>query len=401
MTAVVEEIAIPDLSNPETFLPGVPHDAFDALRARPGLYWQPAARGTLTGGFWAVTRFEDVVAIESDPGTFSSNWGPFFPLIGKGMDENIMWNDPPRHGELRRAVARSFGPRVVANFDGWVRSIVTETLDAYVAQGGGDWVREVAAMIPARVMSRVIGVPLGEERQVVDWTLAVFAATQVPDGGKTFKSINDPIRDYMWRLRETKLRQPADDMATALAQAHERGEFGEMEYRSYTALLLLAGFETTHTAMAQSMRLMVEVPEIDDVARRSMAGGSINPLVEEFLRFITPAMDMARVAIRDVDFRGTAVKQGDCMQLYFAAANRDPAVFKEPHRFDPGRAEARNLAFGSGAHTCVGNALAKLEMRILFEEMHKRSLKLRLAGQPGRGKSTLINQLLHLPLAVA
>jgi cytochrome P450 len=131
-----------------------------------------------------------------------------------------------------------------------------------------------------------------------------------------------------------------------------------------------------------------------------MADGSINPLVEEFLRFITPAMNMARVATRDVDFRGSAVKQGDCMQLYFAAANRDPAIFAEPHRFDPARAQPRNLAFGSGAHTCVGNALAKLEMRILFEEMHKRSLKLRLAGQPTRGRSTLINQLLHLPLAV-
>ena len=204
----------------------------------------------------------------------------------------------------------------------------------------------------------------------------------------------------MWQLRETKLRHPADDMATALAQANERGEFGEMEYRSYTALLLLAGFETTHTAMAQSMRLMTEDPEIDAIARQSMADGNINPLVEEFLRFITPAMNMARVATKDVDFRGTAVKKGDCMQLYFAAANRDPSVFAEPHRFNPARTELRNLAFGSGAHTCVGNALAKLEMRILFDEMHKRSLKLSLAGEPTRGRSTLINQLARLPLAV-
>ena len=208
MSAIIDAAArLPNLASQETFVAGVPHDAFDAVRAMPGLYWQPAERGTLNGGFWAVTRAKDIVAIEKDPETFTSTLGPWYPLTGKNP-ENILWNDPPKHGELRRAVAKAFGPRVVANFDDWVRPIVVETLQAYVEKGGGDFVPDVAAMIPSRVMARVIGVPRQDELRVVKWTFDVFAAMQVPDDGKTFWAVNNPIRDYMWELRAAKLREP-------------------------------------------------------------------------------------------------------------------------------------------------------------------------------------------------
>jgi cytochrome P450 len=391
---------IPNLASQDTFVAGVPHDAFDAIRAMPDLYWQPAERGTLTGGFWAVTRAKDIAAIESDPATFTSTHGPYFPLPGKNP-ENILWNDPPRHGELRRAVAKTFGPRVVANFDAWVRPIVIEALEAFVAKGGGDFVPEVAAMIPSRVMARVIGVPRSDELRVVKWTFDIFAAMQVPDGGKAFWAVNNPIRDYMWDLRAVKLREPADDMATALAQAHERGELSEAEYRSFTSVLLLAGFETTHTVMAQAMRMIVEDEAIARMTEEAVAGGTTDALIEEFLRYITPAMNMGRVATRDLEFAGTKIRQGDLMQLYFVAANRDPELFDEPHRFNPARPQKSHMAFGGGCHTCLGAPLAKLELRILFEEMHRRGIRLRLTGEPRRGRQTQINQLLSLPLAVA
>lgn len=391
---------IPNLASQDTFVAGVPHEAFDAIRAMPGLYWQPAERGTLNGGFWAVTRAKDIAAIESDPATFTSNHGPYFPLPGKNP-ENILWNDPPKHGELRRGVAKTFGPRVVANFDGWVRPIVVEALDAYIAKGGGDFVPDVAAMIPSRVMARVIGVPRSEELRVVKWTFDIFAAMQVPDGGKTFWTVNNPIRDYMWELRAAKLREPADDMATALAQAHERGELTEGEYRSFTSVLLLAGFETTHTAMAQAMRMIVEDEAIARMTDEAVAGGKTDALGDEFLRFITPAMNMGRVATRDLEISGTKVREGDLMQLYFVAANRDPELFEEPHRFNPARAQKNHMAFGGGCHACLGAPLAKLELRIFFEEMHRRGIRLRADGEPRRGRNTMINQLLSLPLTVA
>lgn len=398
-TIIDAAVQIPDLSSQETFVAGVPHDAFDAIRAMPGLYWQAAAKGTLNGGFWAVTRASDIAAIEQDPATFSSSFGAFYPLTGKNV-ENLLWNDPPKHGEMRRAVAKTFGPRVVANFDDWVRPIVVDALQAYVEKGGGDFVSEVAAMIPSRVMARVIGVPRQDELRVVKWTLDTFAAMQVPDGGKTFWAVNAPIRDYMWELRAAKLREPADDMATALAQAHERGELSEAEYRSFTSVLLLAGFETTHTAMAQAVRMIVEDPEVARFTDAALAGDGLERLVDEFLRYITPAMNMARVATRDLEFSGTQIRKGDLMQLYFVAANRDPELFQEPHRFNPERTERNHMAFGGGCHACLGAPLAKLELRILFEEMHRRGIRLRLAGEPKRGLQTMINQLVSLPLAV-
>lgn len=398
--ATAADVQIPNLASQDTFVPGVPHEAFDALRAMPGLYWQPAERGTPNGGFWAVTRARDIAAVEADPATFTSNYGPYFPLPGPNA-ENILWNDPPKHGELRRGVAKTFGPRVVANFDAWVRPIVVEALEAYVAKGGGDFVPEVAAMIPSRVMARVIGVPRSDELRVVKWTFDVFAAIQVPDGGKTFWAVNNPIRDYMWELRAAKLREPTDDMATALAQAHERGELSEAEYRSFTSVLLLAGFETTHTAMAQAMRMIVEDEAIARMTDEAVAGGTTDALTDEFLRYITPAMNMARVATKDLEFAGTKIRQGDAMQLYFVAANRDPEIFEEPHRFNPARPRKNHMAFGGGCHACLGAPLAKLELRILFEEMHRRGIRLRLDGEPLRGRNTMINQLLSLPLAVA
>jgi cytochrome P450 len=400
MSAIIDAAArIPNLASQETFVAGVPHDAFDAIRAMPGLYWQPAERGTLNGGFWAVTRAKDIVAIEKDPETFTSTLGPWYPLTGKNP-ENILWNDPPKHGELRRAVAKAFGPRVVANFDDWVRPIVVEAVQAYVEKSGGDFVPDVAAMIPSRVMARVIGVPRQDELRVVKWTFDVFAAMQVPDDGKTFWAVNNPIRDYMWELRAAKLREPADDMATALAQANERGELTEAEYRSFTSVLLLAGFETTHTVMAQAMRMIVEDADVARMADEAVADGKTDALVDEFLRYITPAMNMGRVATRDLEFGNTKIRKGDLMQLYFIAANRDPELFGEPHRFNPSRPERNHMAFGGGCHICLGAPLAKLELRILFEEMHKRGIRLRLAGEPQRGRQTQINQLVSLPLAL-
>jgi cytochrome P450 len=400
------DLPIPDLSNPETFIPGVPHEAFDRIRAMPGLYWQPAAQGTLTGGFWAVTRHADIVEIERDPETFTSSKGFFFPGAVENVSEvpslraNIMLTDPPTQTRLRKAAARSFGPRVVAQFDEWIRAIVVEVIDDIVAKGEFDWVADVAAIIPSRVVARVIGVPFEERQLIVDWTNRIFHASTIPDGFKSVLEACGPVYAYMEELRPRKLRDPKEDMGTILAQCVERGEISEDECRLYLSLLLVAGFETTHTAIAQSMRMIVESPEIAQTVTQTVATGGLNPLIEEFLRYITPAMNMARTATRDLEFRGQQIRKGDMMQLYFTAANRDPAIFTEPHRFDPARARNEHITFGSGAHHCIGNALARLEVRILFEELHKRNVTFKLNGEPKRGWSTFINQLFELPLAV-
>ena len=396
--------AIPDLSDPTTFSSGVPHQAFDALRQLPELYWQPAKAGTLNGGFWCVTRHADIIEIERQPELFSSQWGPFFPTLPapmEGFSANIMYTDPPIHSRLRRAAARSFGPRVIANFDGWVREIVVEVLDDITARRGINWVDDVAAIIPSRVIARVLGVPYRDRQRIVDWTLAIFDAAEKPDGGASMMAFTPEIEAYFEELRQAKLRDPQDDFVTVLAQCVERDELSVMEYYRYVALLMIAGFETTHTVIAQAMRMIVEDPEVAAATERSVAAGELDALVDEFLRQITPAMNMARTATQDVEFHGTQIRKGDLMQLFFTAANRDPAKFTDPHRFDPTRAPNEHMAFGNGAHHCIGKNLAKLELRILFEEMHRRGVTVALNGEPRRGCSTFINKLLSMPVVVS
>ncbi|WP_217574367.1 cytochrome P450 [Streptomyces sp. GbtcB7] len=396
--------AIPDLSDPATFVPGVPHEALDAIREMPGLYWQPAAMGTLNGGFWCVTRHEEIIEIEKDPATFSVQWGPFYPALDEPspfFEGHIMYSDPPLHSRLRRAAARSFGPRVVANFDHWVREIVVEVLDDIVARGEVDWVADVAALVPSRVVARVMGVPREDRQQIVDMANDVFSAVVKPDSGAALMEVVPNIYAFMEKLRLAKLRDPQDDMATVLAQCVERGELSQPECLHFMEILLVAGFETTHTLIGQSMRLVLENPEIAATVDKSLDTVGSKAVVEEFLRYVTPAMNMARTVTRDVEFRGVQMRKGDLVQLFFTAANRDPAVFTEPHRFDPARPSNDHMAFGNGAHHCIGNALARLEVRILFEEIHKRGITLRLNGEPKRGWSTFINQLFELPVTVA
>ena len=400
-------IEIPDFTDPATYVAGVPHAAFDELRSRTGLYWQKAAEGTYNGGFWVVTRFNEIVEIEQQPALFSSVPGAFFPLANMSgdspMGKHILFMDPPEHSRVRRVAMKSFGPRVVARFDGWIREIVNETLDDALQRGSFDWVADVARLIPSRVIAAVMGVPRELRGQVVEWSDAIFNSTVTQDDdGVAMARAFDEVNVYMAKLGEEKLRHPEDDTVTVLAQCLDRGEIDEAEYAMYTTALLIAGYETTHTLIGQAMRLILE----DEHIRRTCdLGCEVNAVVDEFLRYVTPAMNVTRTATREIDFHGQTIRPNDTMQLMLIAANRDPDVFADPHRFDPSRPRGKTLpadglAFGSGLHRCVGNVLAKMDTRILFEEMRRKGVRLELDGEPGRGWSTLINQLLSLPVRV-
>src|SRR6201993_2120024 len=284
-------IEIPDFTDPATYAIGIPHEAFDELRSRPGLYWQKAAEGTFNGGFWVVTRFNEVVEIEQQPALFSSVPGAFFPLAnmsGDGpMSKHILFMDPPEHSRVRRVAMKSFGPRVVANFDGWIREIVHETLDAALQRGSFDWVADVARLIPSRVIASVMGVPRELRGQLVDWSDAIFTSQVNQDEGAAMARAFEEVNVYMAELGQQKLRDPQDDTVTVLAQSLDRGEIDEAEYAMYTSALLIAGYETTHTLIGQSMRLILEDEDIRRACDLAFEAGEFNAVVDEFLRFVT------------------------------------------------------------------------------------------------------------------
>jgi cytochrome P450 len=190
-------------------------------------------------------------------------------------------------------------------------------------------------------------------------------------------------------------------MTTVIAHAMERGEMTQGEGYSFLNLLQGAGFETTHTLIGQSMRMILEDEEIARKTEDGIRELGPDKVIDEFLRVITPAMFMSRTATADTVIGGQKIRENDLLNLYFIAANRDPRVFAEPDVFNPWRTETASLTFGAGPHRCIGNALAKLELRVLFEELAARNIKLRLNGTPQRGWSVFINQIRSLPVAQA
>jgi cytochrome P450 len=408
MSTPSSDMDIPNFTDPGTFVAGVPFDAFDRLRQAPGFYWQPAPYATANGGFWVVTRFQDILDIESRPDVFLSAPGSAWPGTNLPTDPalnpltDLLINmDPPRHGVVRRVAAAAFGPRVVKNFDPWVREIVVECLDHIEKLQQFDYVVEVAQVIPALVIAQIQGVPRADRQWIVDRTIETFQAQGEGDLKKVLEEVEKTLSYYRDTLVPEKRKNPKDDMTTVILHAIERGEITEAEGYQFINLLQGAGFETTHTLIAQSMRFLLENPDEAEKAFRAIAEVGVGKVVDELLRMITPAMFMSRTAAIDTEVGGQAIRQGDLLNMYFIAANRDPAVFANPNEFDPWRTETASLVFGSGPHRCIGNALAKLELQILFEEMAKRDFNLKLDGEPRRGWSMFINQLSSLPVARA
>jgi cytochrome P450 len=409
--STVAEDVIPDLSDPRTYVQAVPYEGFRQLREREGLYWQPTEISPARGGYWAVTRFEDILTIEKDLSAFTSTHGVSYPLLfpfpaPAPLSDNLMFTDPPRHTGLRRAAAAGFGPRVVANFDPWVREIVREAIADIESLAEFDYVEMFARTIPAYVVARVLGCPREDRKRIVDWTIRLFAVGQQSEEGvapdlSAIQRVQEEIEAYCAEMQERKRKEPADDMFTALAKIADVGDITQAEFLQWTLLILTAGFETTHTAIGQSMRMILENDDIRAATDRAIEEGSSAKLADEFIRLITPAMQMARVATRDVEVAGTQIHQGDGVVLYFASANRDASVFAEPDTFNPWRTETATLAFGSGVHRCIGSYLAKLEVQILFEELHAAGIRFRLNGEPKRGWSNFINQITELPVARA
>jgi cytochrome P450 len=407
MTRSMPDVDIPDLADQRTFVDGVPHEAFAVLRARPGLHWQPAEAGTSNGGFWAVTRWSDIVAVERDTATFTSTRGAAYPMMNQAPDgpsaDGLMLTDPPRHTALRRAAVKGFAPRVVANFDPWIREVVRGVIAEVEHAAEFDFVREFARTIPSRVIATVLGAPPEDQERIVEWTLAVFAAVQqAPAGGGAGEGLVAALGQmaaYAAEIQERKRVEPADDMFTALSECVDRGEITQSEFLRWMTLIMGAGFETTHTAIGQSMRMYLEDPEIRERTDRALDEGIIGRAVDEYLRLISPPMEMARTATRHVEFAGERIREGDVMVLYYVSANRDETVFRDPDRFDPWRTERETLAFGCGVHRCMGSHLAKLELQVMWEELRAAGLDLRLNGKPRRGWSNFINELRELPVA--
>ncbi|QXJ26416.1 cytochrome P450 [Actinomadura graeca] len=389
---------------------------FETLRRNRPVHWNPESDGG--AGFWSLTRHADIVAADRDQATFTSEKFVNLEEVDErqaAIRRSMLETDGPRHLALRRLLAREFTPRSVAGYATFLRGLTARTLDSALAKGTFDFVKEVAADFPINVLARMLDVPDDDTGRLIDWGNRIIANTD-PDYADVLlhSAESERYRDLPFRSpaslevfeygRELAARRrggAGTDLVSRLVNETPRdGEaLTERDFDNYFLLLVVAGNETTRHAITHSMRALIDHP--GQAARLRDDPDLMPTAVEEFLRWASPVYHFRRTATRDTEVGGTAIREGDKVVLWFASGNRDEDVFTDPHRFDVARTPNDHITFGKGGpHFCMGAALARLEMRIMFEELLPRLAGIRYAGEPRRVRSNFVNGIKEMPVTV-
>jgi cytochrome P450 len=394
-----------DLSDHDAFVEAVPHEAFAALREHDPVHWNPEPDGP---GFWAVTRYGDIRAVHRDVGTYSSEIGgtsledlePEYIEARKSMIDM----DPPRHDELRGLIARRFTPRAVGVWEEQVRTVTREVLDRALPMGEFDFVAEIASEIPMQVFAEILGVPQDERRVIIEIGDRLLGNADpeyaVPsDDAHRHLPFSSPAALEMFefgrRLAAQRRKDPRNDIITQLAFE----PLTQQEFDVYFVLLATAGNETTRHTITHGLLGLLEHPA--ELARLRDDPTLGKSAAEEMLRWATPVHHFRRTAAVDTELAGTEIKAGDKVTTWFVSGNRDESVFEDPYRFDVGRSPNPHMAFGPGGiHHCMGAHLAKMEVRIAFEELLGRTDRIELTGPPERLRSNFFNGIKRLPVRV-
>ncbi|HZR82146.1 MAG TPA: cytochrome P450 [Candidatus Binatia bacterium] len=379
---------------------GPPHDLFRLLRAEDPVHWHPERDGA---GFWAVTRYDDVVRVSRDSQTFSS-WSGGTMIADSPPDQLAMMRlmmlnmDPPQHTKLRSIVNKGFTPRMVQRLHGRIGELARAIVDAVAPRGECDFVTDVAGELPSYVIAELMGIPLADGRRLYELTERMHTAVATPAGIADVQAAIAEMMSYSASVRAAKRATPRDDIASVLLSADVDGErLSELEFDMFFLLLINAGGDTTRNLVAGGMLELVHRPE--ERARLAADPGLLASAIEEMLRWCTPVVHFRRTATCDVELRGRSIAAGQKVVVFYASANRDESVFPDPDRFDVARTPNEHVAFGGGGtHFCLGASLARLEMRTLFGEVLRRLPDLELAGPIERLPSTFINGPRRMPV---
>jgi cholest-4-en-3-one 26-monooxygenase len=394
-----------DLTDPDTYVDGVPFETFRTLRAQDPVHLH---QGVSSGPFWVVTRHADVTAVNKDAQTFSSNRGGTMledlPIEALEQQKLMMLNmDPPDHTKLRLLVNRGFLPRHVGMLEQHVRDLSREIIDDVIEQGSCDFVTDIAMQMPLSVIAEMMGVPKSDRKMIFDWTNRLVGSNDPEFNFSADDANNAALEMYMYAndLAARKRADPADDIVSALLHAEVDGErLSDLEFDLFFLLLAVAGNETTRNLLSHAMLALFDNPDQWD--KLVQAGQTSLYAVEEFLRWGTPVMYFRRTAQVDTVLADTKISEGDKVTIWYVSANRDEAVFDAPDRFDVARTPNRHIAFGGGGpHFCLGANLARLEIRVMFDELIRRMPTLAPAGKPARLRSNFINGIKHLPVSFA
>jgi cytochrome P450 len=406
-----------DLTDLDRFADGFPHEMFAALREHAPMWWQAPTAHTPDGeGFWAITRHADLLAVVRDPVTFSSESGPgrdgaggtiledLAPGVGPGVMLNM--SDPPTHTRIRGLVSRDFTPKAVERLVPFLRARAARVLDGALARGRCDFLVDVAAELPLQTIAQVLGVPEADSHQLFAWTSTILDYRDRDLGGTSDELAGAALGmvEYGGALIEEKRRRPVDDMLSTVVHATREGEDGTVdalspgELAAFFSLLFVAGSETTRNSIAGGVLALVERPDQWEALRADRS--RVSTAVEEILRWTSATAYNRRTATRDVELGGRTIRAGEKTTHWYPSANRDPAVFADPDRFDVARDPNPHVAFGGGLHHCLGAALARTEVRVMLEEVLDRCAEVALDGPVEWGRSNKHTSIRHLPVVL-
>jgi cytochrome P450 len=384
----------PALHDPD-FYAGDPFPAYRWLRAEAPVYWHD------TPGFWAVTRYEDVIAVSRDPAAFCSSQGTMLADLTRPImpRQSILYIDPPDHVKYRKLVQPGFSPSRLKQLEPHVRQLA-RALAADIDTGTAvDFVDGFAARLPLLVIAEMLGVPASDRAQFQRWSDLIIEVTteQTPEN----MAASVELLGYFGTVIAERRAQPRDDLISTLVSAEVDGEcLEEFDLLMFCMTLLVAGNETTRNLLSHGALALATHPA--QHAALAADPGRIPAAVEEMLRWGSPITSFMRTATRDAVLRGQRIGAGERVLMLYAAANRDEAVFgPDAEDFRVARDASRHLAFGFGEHFCLGAGLARMEARIAFEELLARFATMDLAGPVERLRSVLVGGIVRLPLAFA
>ena len=348
-----------------------PHGELRWLREHDPVFWDEE------GGVWGITKYEHIKEIESDPATFS-NAGGIRP--DTGPIPMMIDMDDPEHRHRRKLVARGFTPNRVREQEPHIHRIVHALVDEVCERGSCDFIWDIAAWVPLIMIGDALGVEPGDRDTLLRWSDDLLRGLGTEDLellDKTMEAFAG-YNEYSTRVIADRRACPRDDLMSILVHAEVDGDrLDDHSILHESLLILIGGDETTRHVMSGGMFQLLVEPERWQRLRADRA--LIVPAVEEMLRWVSPIKNMARTATRTVDYRGTTIREGQKLLMLYPSGNRDADRFPDPDTFDMTRSPNDHIAFGFGAHFCLGSSLARLELRALFEVLADRLPDLRLA----------------------
>ena len=407
MTEIRENVPLGeiDLSSHDAFVDRVPHEWFRTLRREAPVFFNPEPDGP---GFYAVTRYADIRHVHRDFATYSSEAG------GTSLEDlepdqiearkSMIDTDPPRHTELRKLIARRFTSRAVMVWEQAVRTVCDRVLTEALPKGEFDFVHEISSEIPMQVFAEILGVAQEDRRLIVEMGDRILG-NQDPEYAQPVEPahrllpFSSPVAREMFefgrKVADARKKNPRDDIITLLVNA----DLTQREFDVYFVLLATAGNETTRHTITHGLLALMEHP--DQLERLRKEPSLYASAADEMLRWATAVHYFRRTTTRDTELAGTEIPAGSKVATWLTSGNRDETVFENPDAFDVGRQPNKHMAFGPGGiHHCLGAHLARLEVRVVFEEMLGRVEGFELAGPPERLRSNFFNGVKRMPVRV-